>query len=161
MDPAQLGGAIVGVICAGVAVFALCLLIGAVILRAACSLYNKMAGADKRVPEPGFGKALGIMVVTLIVNIVVGGVLGLLLAGGGAAAGADQRAMQLLVNVISIPIGFLTMAGMSTVMLPTSFGRALLVTLIQYAIMFAIEIVVAEVIGYVGMVLGSGFAARG
>lgn len=160
MDGAQVGGAIAGMLCAGVAIFVVCLLIGAVILRAACALYNKMAGPDKRVPEPGFGKAMGIMVVALIVNVVAGGVLGLLLAGGGAAAGADQRSMQVLVNLISLPLGFLTMTGMSTVMLPTSFGRALFVTLIQYAIMFAIAIIVGVVIFGVVLALGIGFAAR-
>ena len=160
MDGAQVGGAIAGIICAGVAAFVVCLLVGAVVLRAACALFNKLAGQDKRVPEPGFGKAMGIVVVTLIVNVVVGGVLGLLLAGGGAAAGADQRSMQLLINVISIPIGFLTMAGMLTVMLPTSFGRALLVTLAQYAIMFAIFLVVGLVVFAVALALGIGFAAR-
>jgi uncharacterized membrane protein len=160
MDAGQVGGAIAGIICAGVAAFVVCLLVGAVILRAACSLYNKLAGPDKRVSEPGFGKAMGIMVVTLIVNVVVGGLLGLLLAGGGAAAGADQRSLQLLVNVVSIPVGFLTMAGMLTVMLPTSFGRALLVTLLQYAIMIAIGIVVGLVIFVVVLALGIGFAAR-
>src|SRR5689334_14451286 len=104
MDPAQVGGAIAGVICAAVAAFAVCLLIGAVILRAACSLYNRMVAQDKRVPEPAFGKALGIMAVTLVVNIVVGAVLGLMLAGAGAAAGAGERSMQLLVNLISMPV---------------------------------------------------------
>jgi len=160
MEGAQVGGAIAGLICAGVAIFVVCLLVGTIMLRAACSLFNKLAGESKRVPEPGFGKAMGIMLVTLLVNVVVGGVLGLLVLAGGAAAGADQRSMQLLINVVSIPIGFLTMAGMLTVMLPTSFGRALLVTLTQYAIMFLVGIIVAIIIVAIAVAMGIGFGGR-
>ncbi len=154
------GVAIVGLLCGLVGILLVGSLVGAVILRAACSLYNKMAHRENGVPEPGFGKALGITVVTLIVNMGAGFVVGLIVGGWAAAAGMGQQGAQLLSSVISFPIGILTMAGMSTVMLPTSFGRALLVTLIQYAIMIAIGLVVGLVIVVVFAAMGIGFGGR-
>ena len=55
-------------------------LIGAIILRAACSFYNKLAGgagSPSAVPEPTFSKAAGISFVTMLVNFGIGMVLAL------------------------------------------------------------------------------------
>lgn len=137
MDGSALGGMICGL------VFGLLIgtVVGAVILRAAISLYNKMAGgagSPSSVPEPQFGKAMGIVAVTCIVNMMVGFVIGLVVGGaaGGAgtagAGGADAaKGAQLIAQSIAIPASLLVMAGMLSALLPTTFGRALLVTLCQ------------------------------
>jgi hypothetical protein len=106
--------------------------LGAVILRAACALYNKMAGgagSPSAVPKPEWGRAILITFVTAIVNFGAGLLLGF---GGG----------EMLNILIAVPAAFLVMAGMLTAMLPTSFPRALLVTLLYYVIMMAIAAVI-------------------
>jgi hypothetical protein len=121
-------------------------LIGAVILRAACWLYNKMAGGPKSpsaVPEPEFGRAMLIVFVTAIVQMGVGFVLGLVIGGGAAATGqADNPSMRLLPSLIGLPLGFLVMAGMLTAMLPTTFPRALLVALLEYFVIIVIAVII-------------------
>ena len=53
-------------------------LIGAVFLRAAVNLYNKLAGGASSpgsVPEPAFGKAMWIIFATSLAQLVVAGLL--------------------------------------------------------------------------------------
>ena len=161
MDPGQVAGALIGVVC--VMGFALLfgILAGAVILRAACALFNKMASAGNGVPAPSFGKALGITALTMIANAIAGVLLGIVLAGGALAAGqANNPAVQAVPTLASIPVGLLVMAGLLTAMLPTSFGRGLLVALIQYAIMLVIGIIVAVIIAVIVIALGVDFMGR-
>jgi|GEM_PF-5843339 len=175
--------------------------IGAVILRAAIALYNKMSGAggpprrqlepggervkgedegimaggprpgrgepgpewdkddprsleyQKRaqsgVPVPTFGRANRITFVTILVQKVVGlVVVGFIIANGAQANGAQAAGplgtgAKILVHLIELPFGFLVMARM----LPTSFGKAMLVTLLTYvtgsAIYAMVEVVFA------------------
>jgi hypothetical protein len=134
--------------------------IGAVILRAACWLFNSMAGGDERrggVPEPEFGRAMLITFVTFLVQTGVQMVIGFVTGAGAAAAeqakpGAGGPA-QLMASLIALPVGFLVMAGMLTAMLPTSFPKALLVALLEYVI---IIIIAAIIIG--GLILAFGGA---
>ena len=151
MQGEQVAGALIGLVCVLLVGLPLAALVSAVILRAACSLFNKLAGSEKAVPEPGFGKALGITAATLVVNVLVGIVIGLVLGTGAAAAGAKPSQTQLLVNLISMPAGFLVMSGMLTAMLPTSFGKSLLITSIAYAISIAILVVVFLLIAALGL----------
>ncbi len=151
MQGQQAAGLLVGVICVFLIAVPIGALIAAVILRAACSIFNKLAGPEKAVPEPGFGKALGIAAATLVVNVLVGIVIGVVFGAGAVAAGASPAQTQILVNLISMPAGFLVMSGMLTAMLPTSFGRSLLIALIAYAVMIAIGVVVAIVIAVIGV----------
>jgi hypothetical protein len=170
--------------------------IGAVILRAAIALYNKMAGAsspprgrrpearpaaregdegimagkappqagdtdedleeeelaawDDRyrrmsagVPEPTFSRAMGITFVTALVQAIAGFSVGFATQGAAAAGGQGQGlGPQILAMLISLPMGFLIMAAMLTAMLPTTFGRACIVTLLTYVIAVAIYVVV-------------------
>lgn len=124
-------------------------LIGAIILRAACWLLNKLAGgpnAPGAVPEPSFGKAMGIAFVTALVNAMVGFVLGLV---GGAAA-----LHPLVVQAISFPVALLVMAGMAAAMLPTTFGKGLLVALLTLVVWVIVAVVIAIVVMIVLVPLG-------
>lgn len=79
-------------LCGLVVGVALGTLIGAVILRAAIALYNKMAGGPKSpssVPEPAFGKAMWITFATTLVQLVAGFLVGLVTGAGG---GGSRRA---------------------------------------------------------------------
>jgi hypothetical protein len=172
------------------------LLIGAAILRAACSLYNKIAGAtstgrsiksypspdespgrfpghegiqdqpsegfgdfreDDRdygsrlivgVPEPEIPKAMGIVLVAGLANAVAKFCIGVAVVGGAAGGmGREGRAgAELLTDLISIPINFLIGSAILAAMLPTSFGKACLVTLIQFLIVLAIVVVVGGIV---------------
>jgi len=151
MQGQQGAGLLIGLLCVLLVALPIGALISAVILRAACSIFNKLAGSEKSVPEPGFGKALGITAATLVVNVLVGIVIGLVFGAGAVAAGANPAQTQILVNLISMPAGVLVMSGMLTAMLPSSFGKSLLITLIAYAIIIAIAVVVGLVIAVVGV----------
>jgi hypothetical protein len=62
-----------------------------------------------------------------------------------SAAGARGQGVSLIAQAISVPAGFLVMAGMLTAMLPTNFGRACLVTLIYYLIVIVIVAIIAVI----------------
>ena len=117
--------AIGGLLCVFVFALAIGTFIGAVILRVAVALYNKMAGgasSPSSVPEPAFGKAMGITFVTSLVQTVVGFLIGLV-TGAGAAGGV------VVAQLIPFLVSLLIMAAMLYAMLPTTFDRALVVAL--------------------------------
>jgi hypothetical protein len=137
-----------GFLCvAGIVALVVALLIGAVILRSACYL----AGA----PVPEFGKAMGVVFVTglllSLANFGVQVVLGAAL-GQGAGQGEEKLIAQLISSAVVIPIDFLLAAGLYTSMLEgVSFGKGLLIYLIQFLIGVAIAIVVVGVIILAGV----------
>jgi hypothetical protein len=137
-----------GLLCVMVFAILIGTLIGAVFLRAAIAMYNAMAGGRKSlssVPEPDFGKAMGITFVTMLVNAVVSFGIGFVIGTGAQeigqggrepdlvaaaqATGQARRGLDLVASAISFPISLLVMAAMLSGMLPTTFGRAILVTL--------------------------------
>ena len=125
--------------------------IGAVILRAAISLYNALAGgpeSDSSVPEPSFGEAMGIVFATSLVNLAVG--FGLVFALGPDVLGEGQDA-QLRAQLISLPISVLVMTLMLSAMLPTTFLRALMVAVCQIIVSLLIVGVIIAVVLAVGL----------
>jgi hypothetical protein len=127
-------GAAIGVLlCALVIYVAVGTLLGAVFLRAAVALYNKLAGgasSPNSVPEPALGKAMSITFATSVAQIIVGLLInGLVTGGGAAAAGARGHGTDGVATLIFFPVSLLIMAEMLSARLPTTFGRAFLVTL--------------------------------
>jgi len=125
-------------------------LVGAIILRAAVSLYNKMvvdADLPRAVPEPPIGKAMGITFVTTLVNTVVGSIVGSVIGGAAAAVGARGGGVGVTAQLVSFSITALFMAGMLCTMLPTTFGRAILVTLCH----FLIVIIIVGIVVVIGL----------
>jgi hypothetical protein len=142
-------GYVGGFLCAQVIGIPMGALIGAVFLRAAVALYNTMAGgalSPGSVPEPAFGKALGIT----LVGSLVSGVVNFIGFATGVSKGVD-----LVVLLIAGPVSLLIMAAMLSALLPTTFGRAILVALC-YAL---VAIVVLGALG-IALVL-VGMALRG
>jgi len=132
------------------------LLIGAVILRAACALYNAMAGgkgSPYRVPEPELGKAMGIVFVTALINYASGFVIGLMANAGAEATRINPLGPNLLASAISLPLSLLVMAAMLTAMLPTTFGRGILVALCNLLVTILVVVAVAIVVGGVYLLL--------
>jgi len=125
--------AVIGVLlCALVIGVAVGTLIGAVFLRAAVALYNKLAGgasSPSSVPEPAFGKAMWIIFATSLAQLVVAGLL-----TGFSPVSEQWRQVPGekgvdVVALISIPVGLLVMAAVLSAKLPTTFGRAIIVSL--------------------------------
>ena len=155
---ARAAGTIAGFLCAMGTFLVIGTLIGAVILRTACWLYNTFVGGRKTsrsVPEPDFGKAMGIAFVTWLVNVGVSFAIGFVVGGTAAAMGqARSNAPVAIAQLISIPPSLLVLAGLITAMLPTTFGRALLVALIYVAISLMIAAIIGLIV--VGVMLSMG-----
>ena len=127
------------------------LAIAAVILRAACALFNKMAGgagSPGSVPSPGFGKAMLMVLVIGIIQVVAGIVLGVM--------GVTANMTPIMANLISTPISFLVSAGMISALLPTSFGKGLGVALCQFIIMILILVAVVVIFLVIGAAMFAG-----
>jgi hypothetical protein len=110
------------------------------------------------VPQPDLLKAMGIALAVLLLGICVGSLLGLVFGGAAAGLGprgrADVLVTGLVGNLLSIIAGFFIEAGLLTSMLPTTFGKAALVTLIHYLIGFAIVVVLVACLFGIGIGLG-------
>jgi hypothetical protein len=103
------------------------------------------------IPEPGVFKGMAITLVVLAVDFIVFVILGVVLeAVGGGRGGFGRRGrdpgFEFLGWVCSITLGFVVWAGLLSGLLPTSFGRACLVTLFVYLIFFAIFLVVGVIL---------------
>src|SRR5262249_15413072 len=128
-------------------------------LRAAVSLYNKLAGgasSPSSVPEPTFGKAMWITFATCVAQMVVGLFIGGVTGAGATAASASEKRGDVALLLISIPVSLFVSAAILSAKLPTIFGRAILLTLCDMLIViFAVAVLV------VIAVLVLGFALRG
>jgi len=139
-DGTAIGG-LLSVLVIGVAVGTL---IGAVFLRAAVGLYNNLTGgasSPSSVPEPTFGKAMWITFATSLAQVVVGFLFDLFTGPGTplrrlleslvgeVAGGAGEKRVDVVVQLMFLPASLLIMAAMLSAKLPTTFGRAILLTL--------------------------------
>ncbi len=158
-DPARLAQVLAGLLCVLGVALVIGTLIGAVVLRTACWLYNLFVGGAKSrdaVPMPDFGKAMGIAFVAALVNMGTSFVVGLVVGGGMAAMGKDLGAAQSVAQLVAVPVSFLVLAGMISGMLPTSFGRAALVALLYLAIAIIITVVILVMMVIVFAAIGAG-----
>lgn len=117
--------------------------IGAVFLRAACTLYNALAdgkGSPSGVPELPLGKAMGISFATTLVNAAARFVIVFLV-------GAGERSSAVIPQLLSIPIGLLVMAGMNSALLPTTFARGFSIALCYLLVALFVFGVLAVILG--------------
>ncbi len=154
MNGPEAAGAIGGALCGLGCAIVIGTLIGAIILRAACSAFNKLSQPQNHVPEPEMGKAMLITFVTTVTNWILGFVLGFIFGAALAAADMPPQQIQIIVQLISLPLSILVMAGMNSLMLPTTFGRGLLVALLYMAIAIAVAIVIGIIIFGVILAIG-------
>jgi len=131
------GSAAGGLLCVLVAGVAIGTFIGAIILRNAIGLYNVLAGKD-RVPTVSMGHA---MLITFIVSLINTMVTLMIARAGAAGAGFEDRDLAFVNQLIGIPVTFVIMAGMLSMLLPTTIGRAFLVTLCHTIIVFVLIVV--------------------
>lgn len=115
------------------------LAIGALILRWASQIVSA--------PPPGFGKAMGIVLIVAIINFMIqfglGFMVGLGLAVGQRPVDPESlKPMQAVVTLISIPLNALVSAGIySATLEEVSFGKGLLIWLVELLIRIAIALV--------------------
>ncbi|MCA9006755.1 MAG: hypothetical protein KDA70_15885 [Planctomycetaceae bacterium] len=121
-------------------------LIGAVILRAAVSMFNSLAGVDL-VPEPTMTKAFGMMIMVAISNLVIRFMASIILAGPSGA-----EVPRYLSSLAAFPFTFLICSAIFSSGLPTSFKRAMgvavchtVILLLVLAVLFGIIFAVATV----------------
>lgn len=153
---------IVGLLCGMLFAIPLVLLVGAMILRSAVSLTNRVVGAgesrryededdddyfalpppsssEEAVPTPSIGKGMVIVLLIAIAHVIVGFVIRLPVGAGGMNVNGNPfQGTGLLVQLISLPIGFVISAAILSGMLPTRFARGCLVTLFEFLIILAI-----------------------
>ena len=129
-------------------------LIGAVCLRAAVALYNKLAGgasSPDSVPQPTLGKAMWIILAILLAQVIVGSLLGLCTDVGPTAPRVRGLGVDGIAEYIAFPVSLLIMVGILAAKLPTTFGRAIVVTLCY---MFIVLLVVGVLVGIAVVVFG-------
>jgi hypothetical protein len=118
-------GAAIGVLlCALAIAVAVRTLIGAVFLRAAVALHNKITGeasSPSSVPEPAFGKAMRIIFDISLAQIIAGYVI-------GVTAGTWGQRAEVVAGVIFFAVSLLVMVEMLSTRLPTTLGCACHVT---------------------------------
>jgi len=136
--------------------------IGAVFLRAAVALYNLFAKTNDTmageaslpslVPMPAFGKAMWISFETSVFQMVAGLLIfGLFRASGAAASEARGQVFDAVAQLLFVPISFLIPVAVLSAKLPTTFGRAILVTLCD---MVLVLLVVGILVGMAFLVFG-------
>ncbi|MFO0863877.1 MAG: hypothetical protein U0744_04330 [Gemmataceae bacterium] len=129
-------------------------LIGAVILRAAIAIYQLLSGGSQSphaVPEPSFGKSMGIMLIVALAQFAANFIIGMALGAGAQATGGPAPGMGLAAAGGSFVISLLLMSLLLTAMLPTTLPRAFLVTLLYLVVCILVGIVLFGVLMLVGV----------
>ncbi|MEI8371728.1 MAG: hypothetical protein WCJ35_02730 [Planctomycetota bacterium] len=146
---AEVGG---GVIFAGTFCLLIALVMGAfvnaVVLRLACWIYNMQVGGwytPRSVSLPSWGKATLICLVSSVVQFAIGLMW--------QVVWTTEQLSPITANLISTPLTFVLGVLMLYSMLPTTFLRALALSLIQYVILATIGMIMF--IGFGGLELPS------
>lgn len=142
-------GMLLGGILFFVLMFLISVAIGAVILRWAIKLCNKMMSNDpyNEVPLPSVGRA---MLLTLVIGIIqvgvsiVAGITTGLMSAAASATGANG--LSTVISLASLPVGFFLNSGLLSALLPTTFNKGMVVTLCQYLVILLIFIVIGVIL---------------
>ena len=150
-------GAALGVLLCAllIVVVAIGTLIGAVFLRAAIAVYNLQAGgasSPSSVPMPAFRKAMWITFDTSVAHLVAGLlILGLFPGDGAAAPGTRGPQVDVAAQLLFVPVSFFIAVGVLCAKVPTTFVRAILITLFD---MLLVVLVVGVLVGIVVLLFG-------
>ena len=125
-------------------------LLGAVFLRAGVALYNWQTGgasSPTSVPKPAFGKAMWISFDICVAQLVVGLFIGVLTGTGTRATvlRPDEKGVDVVGLLIPVLIGLFIQVGILCAKLPTTFGRAIVVTLCDLLIVRLVAGVIAAI----------------
>ena len=113
--------------------------VGAVILRMACALIKKLSlGA---VPEPTWKKALGIVFLALLASLMAAILLSFLTNSA------------IVVNGLASAVGLLTLAGLASVILPTTISKGLLVSILYVAVSVAVTLMIGVAFALIALTI--------
>ena len=147
---------------AAVIALTLAVLIGVAFLRVSIAIYNMLVGgasSPNSVPVPEFERAALITCVTAALQVVVRFMIGRMIGAGAVVLGVGGKKADVVTLLISLPVSFLIMVLMLTALLPTTFGRALLVTMcyvLLVIIAIALGLAIASVVFGFELGLGAG-----
>lgn len=139
--PAGTGAAFGNFLLVAVIFLTVATLVGVFMLRIAIAIYNRIASVSNRVPVPGYKRAALITFITVAVQWVGREIVVDLVDLGIAMTGSNERVPDFFVRYVSLPLGFFAMVLLMTALLPTTFVRALLVTLCDWLLTLAIAVV--------------------
>ncbi len=111
------------------------LVLAAAILRAACRLCG--------VKEPGLFKAVGIALLVTLVQTLVSLPIAMVLAAVGTAHGMPPRDLRILASLAGLPEAILVAAILYVPLLKVSFGKGMLVALVQVLVILVLGALVA------------------
>src|SRR5262249_55801941 len=138
-------GLLLGAMAMGLAIGTL---LGAVFLRAGVALYNWQTGgasSPSSVPKPAFGKAMWISFDICVPQLVVGLFIGALTGTGATVPRANEKGVDVVGLLIPVLIGLFIQVAIVSAKLPTTFGRAILVTLCDLLIVMLVAGVIAAI----------------
>lgn len=114
-------------------VIALYLVIGTIIFRLACRFSGEAV--------PGFGRAMGIVVIAFLILFLLNIVLTVAFSGGSIEAMTDPEQQNPAAGLVSLLVGMFASAAIYSKMLPTTFGKGLVIWLIQIVMVIAVALV--------------------
>ena len=126
-----------GLVCVACVLALIGMFVGAVILRAACALHNKMDGGREdrtSVTVPSFACAMRIVFVATLVNFVIGFVIGFTVA----MFFGDSQQARVLAFLLHFPTSVFVLAVLISDQLPTSFVKGLIIALLYVVVAIAI-----------------------
>lgn len=106
----------------------------------ALTRYDRLRTAAGGVPLPGVLRCLGIAIAYCLASYVIGALLYFVFQAAGNASGATQGMSLLLTLTVTLPVNLLMLAGLVTLMLPTTFGRGLLVAIVYFLMLLVIGV---------------------
>jgi len=124
--------------------------VGAVLLRIAIALYNAMVGgasSPNRVPVPEFEKVALIVFFTAAVQLIGGLIVMRVMATGAIVTGLDGKIVGAVASLICLAFYILVVPMILSAKLPTTFTRAMLVTMC-YLLVVVLAIGILSVIVY-------------
>ncbi len=111
------------------------LMLAAAILRATCQLCG--------VQEPGLLRAAGIVLLVGLVQALVSVPIGMVVAAVGTVKGMLPRDVQVLASLAGLPEAILVAAILYVPLLNLSFGKGILVALVQVLVILVLGAIVA------------------
>jgi hypothetical protein len=121
---------LIGVVALLVAGVTLGSLLWAFVVWGGIALYNSLTERPAtRVPQASLSKCYQVSFMTGLVQVFGGAFLATSTFIAGALAGLGPIEAALMAQLMCLPLGVLTMAAMLSALLPTSFGRGILVAL--------------------------------
>jgi hypothetical protein len=98
----------------------------------ALTRYDRAKTAVGGVPLPGLLQSLGIALAFTLTSLALFCLLLLVFGAASSATGSTPGMSLLLAELVAVPLNLLLLAGLVSLLLPTTFSRAMLVALVFF-----------------------------